>query len=397
MAKELKGGAASPGASEVAEDAAEHATTEESLARELAAEDTEGTGESGTETDTETPNAGDESPSGDETETATDEGTGSEEEQAGSEDHSQAEGVEEGEVLADGQGAEGEEGAADIAEHVARIPKLSDEQKAHVSKLIQERVGKATAKIRTAEERAEAAEARVSELESSGPADQQVRPTGGGPLAEITTLQGLQEKANSAQDVLDFCEEAMPLLKRKPEMVAAQLKRLGIKLTNEETGEEDFSRESIEGFLDERQAKARRTLQREIPARANYLKAEAQHSRKAEELYPWLKKPADEKAKKFNEMLKQAPVLKSFPSWKLIVAAAVNDIMLKEAAAKKPDAKKTPPLAKKPVVKVKPAAIVVSKTPNKPSAKASRNTEAEKRFEETGSEKDLAASLAADM
>ena len=283
----------------------------------------------------------------------------------------------------------------ELSDKVSRIPKLNDEQKQHVSKLIRERVGKVKGKVTELEGQLQVEQAAKAELEAKlqeAQSNVTVMPAES-PLADVTTEKQLQEKAAIAQQGADFCEEMLVKLRRNPAEVERRLRALKLELRDAD-GEEDFSPDNMAAFLEEKKFSISRTLSRDIPARAKYLATEKQTGELAEKQLPWLKNAADPRTKKFNELVQANPAVKQFASWKFVMAHAINSVVLAEEAARKPA---TPPPVT-PQVKAKPAvAPSGNAAPAKPDARTQQVVSTRKKALSTGSQKDLEAALMADM
>lgn len=395
-AKSSTGGAAAPALAEIAAGESNVAIeeTEESLAQALAREDEESNASSGsaTDADDENANAGADGDSSAETET--------ESEDAESEDASEGEAEADSEpVLSQEQSeeeepGEGAEAEAELQARIGKIPKLTPEQGQHVSEIIKERIGKVTRKLRETEEQATArvselesratqAEARVQELEGLTAGHQEG--TSGDALADVTSIEALHKKAGAAQQVVDFCDDMLVLVKRQPQAVERELRRLNVKLTTED-GAEDYSPESMSAWLDEKRLSSNRRLTREIPQRGQFLQAEKKFSDEAMTKMPWLKDAKNPKTARFNELVKTFPVLKKFPAWRLLLARAVDHADAEAQAAAKP---KNPPLVKPPTAKVK---QVLPNTTVKGVKARPAKTGTEKSAELIAAEKELAES-----
>lgn len=283
----------------------------------------------------------------------------------------------------------------ELSEKVGRIPKLNDEQKQHVSKLIRERVGKVKGKVTELEGQLQAEQAAKAELEAKleeAQSNVTVLPAES-PLADVTTEKQLAEKATIAQQGVDFCEEMLVKLRRSPAEVEQRLRRLKLDLRNED-GEEDFSPDNMAAFLEEKKFSIGRTLSRDIPARGKYLAVERQTSELAEKQLPWLKNAADHRTKKFHELVQANPAVKQFASWKFVMAHAINSVVMAEEAARKPA---TPPPVT-PQVKARPVvAPSGNAAPAKPDARTQQVVSTRKKALATGSSKDLEAALMAEM
>lgn len=303
--------------------------------------------------------------------------------------------TESAEALSQAEKEEGsDEAAEDAGPKVTDIPELTPEQKQHVSEIVQDRVRKVTEKLRAAQSELdplrtelETAKARITELEAN-PATGLA--SAENPLQTVTSEGALQKKADEARAILRDCNQLLPRLHRQAETVAAQLKRAGVKLTDDE-GNPDYSTERMREFLEETKATQETLLQEHLPARQQQLAQQKAFDAEAMQTMPWLKEPANAFTRKVNEVLQNMPDLARLPYGKLLVARAVFGSAKLLEAAKKPKtdppvAQAKPPKARPPVV-ARPAAV----KPRTDTAKSAALQAAEKKFAETGSVKDLEA------
>jgi hypothetical protein len=289
-----------------------------------------------------------------------------------------------------------------LKEILAGIPGLKPEDREAIGRkmheVVSDRVGTVMEELRTknaeaiaAEKSArESAEARIAELESaSAPA-----PQGESPLAKVTTLAALDQETQRQEAVLEDVERLLPELSDNPEWVEAQLKAAKVPCVNPRTGEADYSPERMRATLERFKTNAERTLRRHIPARRDQLEQSQAFNAEAVNHFPALKDPANKFTLHVNALAKKMPELARLPYGKLILAN-VAYAGLAQAKAKATATPKPPPLAKPPLPKAKPAVTASAGKPSAPSGgKSAALVAAEKRFAETGSDKDLAAVLA---
>lgn len=319
-----------------------------------------------------------------------------------------AEGEEPAEVEAEAETPEGgEEPAAPgtkaprLADVLDTIPDLKPEQKEAIGdcmhRVVADRLAKITdarkkeAETALAEERTarETAEARVQELEATSRPQVQLTDN---PLAQATP-QELAEKEKSARQALGLYEEALDGLLDNPRVIEKQFRAAGIQLTNAE-GEEDYSPDRMRAWLNRNVRRARQDLDEHIPQRRDVLQQRVALERQAVTLFPVLKDPKSPFTQQVDKLLKETfPELSQVPYGRLLVSHLVRDVatnMKKAPAAKAP-------LAAAPLPKVKAAlpSAAAGKPAATPGAKSAALIAAQKKFDESGSGKDLTALLAA--
>jgi hypothetical protein len=193
-----------------------------------------------------------------------------------------------------------------------------------VQERINKRIGKAVAKAKEAEERAQAAQRERDELEArlrDVEAKTERAPRNANEaLAHVEDGRALEAEAVKAQDAFDEADKYLLRLGRRPELVARELKAAGIKLTNPDTGEEDYSEERMENFLFSVKSNAQRLLRSEIPKRQQWLVEQARHGQTVVERFPEFKDPASELHKTALRLVTERPELKRRSDWPVLVA-----------------------------------------------------------------------------
>jgi hypothetical protein len=294
-------------------------------------------------------------------------------------DLSQAESSEDG-----AEAPDPDEVAAQAA--IEQMPNTTPAQKQHFQKVLGKRVGKLTARLRTAEAaaeqdrlRAEEAEQRVTELEAG---------SGGGmaaednPLAKISSEAGLAAEVSKAQGVIRQCALLIPKLHRSAEQVEAQLKASGVRL-------DEWTPEAMREFLETVKANAEVTVQQHVPERRVALQRSTEVNSLAEKHHPWLSDRAHPMTRKVNEILAQDPALKRLPQSRLFVAGWLENAQRRareQAQAARPPVTAPPKPKPKPPTVARPVAArpVAAAGGESPELKAARE-----RYDETGSQKDL--------
>jgi hypothetical protein len=290
------------------------------------------------------------------------------------------------------EGAEGEEDGLNLEADT----QLTPAQKKHVGEMFRERIGKAKAKYlgeaeaKVAEITGQltAAEQRAQQLEQQLQAEQTKAPapaaTGNDPLANVTNEQQLATAVKNAKEVKIWAGQQLHRLDRAPDMVAAELKRMGVELA-------DTSPQGMEEWLFETQERAEKTIDIHAPARKEFLVAEAQASAAADKRFPFLTNPKSPEYADAMGVLKTIPQLRQMPNWKVIVgvwARGLAAVKAEEAAAPKAGVK-APVRAVPPKIGVRPSAAA-----RPVSASAAKTNAADTEFASTGSVEALAKTFA---
>lgn len=229
-------------------------------------------------------------------------------------------------------------------------------------------------------------ETRIAELETAQPA----APTQANvPLADVQSTDQLQVIADQAEAAMEHADTLLIRLRRNPDSVAEQLKAAKVALKDDQ-GQEDYSPERMEEFLLGVKRNADRTLRRDVPRRADYLRAQQANEAKAEELFPFWKDRTSEDYSQAMAVIKTVPAIKALPHWKIAVGVYVEGLKAlkaRRAGIGKPSAQPKTVPSKQP--SSPPSA------PSRPSARDTALTSRLKRFQETASPNDLAAVLEA--
>jgi hypothetical protein len=261
-----------------------------------------------------------------------------------------------------------------------RIGKEVAKRKELEATLETERQAKASAEVRQAELESQLQEAQTSGV--SAPTEN--------PLANLTTGAALQAKAEEAENILDWAESNLARLKRNPQAVEAQLKANQVKLADD-----DYSPEAMEEWLSNVRRNVDKTLRVHLPKQARFLQEKADWDKAAVAEFPFLKDPKSPDFLKAKDVLKTYPELKLRPNWQYVAGLAVEGFKVVEARkAERTKAAATPP-AKPAPSKIPPRVPGQRKVaPAAPDPTKAVKAAASKRFQETGSEKDLTAVVA---
>lgn len=254
---------------------------------------------------------------------------------------------------------------------------------------VQKRIGKLTARAKEAKERADKAEARITELEAElEQAQAAPPPPAGGNLAD------------HAPEVREITQQVA-----QQRSLQAELKRMLKQMDDEVSDEAElqladgktlkFDRTRTENLMAESEATLRQLETEQVIARRDVSRQLATEARKfteqAHEAYPELKSKGSEEAQAVKEVLKAYPWLKSVTSHLLDIGDLIAGRKARLAKAKA--SKKTG--KKKPALKVRPAGSKGAPKAQLPS-KATRKR---RRLEssQSGSAEDIAGALPDDI
>lgn len=228
---------------------------------------------------------------------------------------------------------------------------------------VKKRLSRLAAKKREAEQRLAQMEAELEQLRNQRVSTSASKDDN--PFSHIQNERDLQEAAEKARQVRDWCEE---------NPYGGTIER-----ANGETLE-----------IDEREARrmkvqALRDIEKNIPQQMANIQAKRQFDPIAEQTYPWWKKKDSKEYKTAQALINNFPELAKFPDYKLVVGDFIFGMTARQARQAK-----TATQAKAPIQPSRPSAGPVSQPRNTQKA-----SEAEKRFVKTNSRDDLASLIEA--
>jgi len=217
---------------------------------------------------------------------------------------------------------------------------LTDEErkllKQATTEKLERKIGKAHAKRKEAEERAESLEGernalaeRVTELERNLDAvdvNAASKAAGVSDLFLVETEAELVERQQGLEYGVDALQDWLDSHERDDEMVAAN------------------GTEYAWADVKARQRELQRTLSRDLPKARGMLERRAQATASARKLYPDLFKATSAAAQEMQQMLRTVPGLRAHPEYRLLVGRLLaGQALEKGAAASKPAARKSAP------------------------------------------------------
>lgn len=198
---------------------------------------------------------------------------------------------------------------------------------------VQKRINKLTARLKTAEEKAAAAEAELTKLKS-GPATET-------PVDGDAELQPLLTAHKRYQDEIQLATQLRAKLTQSPNEVAEVIRKVAKDLPN-------YDPETLRDFLNDYIADAKREMGKtegQIEERRGEQQRKSAQRRQqvmslATDEMPWLRDESDARTKRFRELL-DTPAVKGTPDAAFFVAAGLEKLAAMEARAKvrKPEAK----------------------------------------------------------
>jgi len=241
------------------------------------------------------------------------------------------------------------------------------------------RIGKEVAKRKALQERLEALEAR-NKPESEAP------PRKPGALDHIEDPEQLAQQEGTAENVFQHVGEQLQGLEEDPDRVEQWLRANQVALP-------DYDPATMRAHLMSVQAQAV-TVLREAPKRRESLREQAAYRQQAEKTFSWLSDAESQEAQTYQNIVQRYPGVKSLGNdWPVMVGAAVEGLK----AIKARQALAAPPASAKPKAAAPDPPRQPRGSAQPPPRKVDPQAQARKRFQETGSVDDLAASLPDDI
>lgn len=172
-----------------------------------------------------------------------------------------------------------------------------------LSEKVQKRIDELTAKRKTAEERASALEAELTELKSKYQAPPPVTPTEQSPLADIETDTDLLKKFNYIQEAKSWCIQHLD----------------GGQVEDGKGGQQFVDGATVKKIL----ANAEMMLSKHIPERKEFIAAKKTFDTEARREYPAIFKEGSEPNRVYNQWCTIFPECRRYPDIALIVGDAL--------------------------------------------------------------------------
>ncbi len=216
----------------------------------------------------------------------------------------------------------------------ADVPSQDDVTKdAKAEKSVEKRIGKEIAKRRALE--AQLAEAQAQLAQRTNQAEQTAQPApaqplpANVPLAQIEDFQSLQTLRDQAKEAKRFAQDQLDRDDFEPVRV----------------GDTVLGKNELKAIL----RNAEKTLDDDIPARAQFLTQKGEAQKLAHQMFPYLK---DRQAPEYvlaQQALSQMPWMKNLPNADWIIGVQIEGLKALEAKQKaKPDSKPKPAMSSKP-------------------------------------------------
>jgi hypothetical protein len=184
---------------------------------------------------------------------------------------------------------------------------------------VKKRIGALLKKIEDLESRLETATEKAN---TNATPTTPERPSQSTTIDTVTDVAELERREQVTMDGIGDADRLLALCTVRPQEVERELRAMGAQL-KDDSGEEDYSPERMVNWLVSVKQMFNNTL-RAIPRRRKYLALYEQEHTQALQLFPWLKDKADERHAMFQNMLSQAPQLKSAANHEYWVACAVR-------------------------------------------------------------------------
>lgn len=234
----------------------------------------------------------------------------------------------------------------------------SEEEQEEVSRGVQKRIDKLTAKRKEAEAEIEKLRQEVEQLKNTMTAPREPE-IADDPYSNLNTIAEIEAEIAQARSVRNWAEENAD----------------GFTHTNERGEEEYYDPAKVRQI----KVNAMRALEEGLPKRLQYIQARDQIDQIAAKEYPWWQDKAAKERQIAEQFLKTFPAIKKFPDYKMVIGDYLRGVRAREAAVK----------GQRPVVKapVQPRSSGVAPTVKKEEV---RSQNAYSKFVKTGRTDDLA-------
>ena len=234
----------------------------------------------------------------------------------------------------------------------------SEEEQEEVSRGVQKRIDKLTAKRKEAEAEIEKLRQEVEQLKNTMTAPREPE-IADDPHSNLNTIAEIEAEIAQARSVRNWAEENAD----------------GFTHTNEKGEEEYYDPAKVRQI----KVNAMRALEEGLPKRLQYIQARDQIDQIAAKEYPWWQDKAAKERQIAEQFLKTFPAIKKFPDYKMVIGDYIRGVKAREAAVK----------GQRPVVKapVQPRSSGVAPTVKKEEV---RSQNAYSKFAKTGRTDDLA-------
>lgn len=236
--------------------------------------------------------------------------------------------------------------------------KSEDEQDEEVSRGVQKRIDKLTAKRKEAEAEIEKLKGEVEALKQTATAPREFDSTAD-IHSNLNSIAEIEAEIAQARKVRNWAEENAE----------------GVTFTNEKGEEEYYDPAKIRQI----KVNAMRALEEGLPQRYQYIQARDQIEHIASKEYPWWKDKTSKEHQIANQFLNTFPAIKKFPDYKMVIGDYIRGVKAREMASK----------GQKPVIKapVQPRSSGIAPTVKKEEV---RSQNAYAKFSKTGRTEDLA-------
>lgn len=234
----------------------------------------------------------------------------------------------------------------------------SEEENEEVSRGVQKRIDKLTAKRKEAEAEIDKLKAEVEQLKQATTSPREVDSTAD-IHSNLNTIAEIEAEIAQARKVRNWAEENAD----------------GITVTDDKGEEKYYDPATMRQI----KVNAMRALEEGLPQRYQYIQARDQIEQIASKEYPWWKDKTSKEHQIANQFLNTFPAIKKFPDYKMVIGDYIRGVKARETASR----------GQKPVVKapVQPRSSGIAPTVKKEEV---RSQNAYAKFSKTGRTEDLA-------
>lgn len=197
----------------------------------------------------------------------------------------------------------------------------SEEEQDDVSRGVQKRIDKLTAKRKEAEEEIAKLKQEVELLKQNTQPQKKVFETPDDPFSDLNTVAEIEAEIAQARSVRNWAEANAD----------------GVTITNEAGEEEYYDPAKIRQI----KVNALKALEEGLPKRYQYVQAREQVEQIAVKEYPWWKDKTTKEHQIAEQFLQVFPYIKKFPDYKMVIGDYIRGVKTREAMSRgqKPVAK----------------------------------------------------------
>lgn len=192
--------------------------------------------------------------------------------------------------------------------------KSEDSEDEDVSRGVQKRIDKLTAKRKDAEEQMEAMRKELEDLKAAKSNQERSVPLPDVPHSNINTIAEIEAEIAQARSVRNWAETNAE----------------GVTVTNDDGSETYYDSAQIRNI----KVNAMKMLEESLPQRYNYIRARDTVEPIADKEYPWWKDKSSKERQIAEKFITAFPEIRKFPDYKMVIGDYIRGVKNREAGLK---------------------------------------------------------------